>query len=43
MLAALSQKSRVHAFVIFADGTYYERVVDGNANVRLAQYYSPGL
>ncbi len=37
MLAALSQKSRAHAFVVFADGTYHERKLDGNAAVRTAQ------
>jgi hypothetical protein len=37
MLAALSTKSWAHAFVVFADGTYHERKLDGNATVRRAQ------
>lgn len=36
-LAALATKTKAVAFVIFADGTYHETAVDGNASVRTAQ------
>lgn len=36
-LAGLATKTRAAAFVIFADGTYHEAALDGNAAVRDAQ------
>lgn len=36
-LAGLATKTRATAFVIFADGSYHENTLDGNAAVRAAQ------
>ncbi len=36
-LAGLATKTKAAAFVIFADGTYHETPLDGNAAVREAQ------
>ena len=36
-IVALSKKSKAMAFVVFPDGSVYERRLDGNSAVRLAQ------
>lgn len=36
-LAGLATKTKAVAFVVFADGTYHETALDGNAAVRAAQ------
>lgn len=37
LLAGLATKSKASAFVVFADGTFHETKLDGNAAVRKAQ------
>ena len=37
LLPGLSKKSTANAFVVFADATFRERKLDGNAVVRRAQ------